>query len=195
MLLYSYIATNTLARQKALLVLTDCKKEILMNQLKFALIFFLFSASTATFFFAGCAATGTTNMEPIDLSLLENWSGDYPVSELGRLPAGQLDTMVGYIGDSETFIPIWQVFKPNEDLPAVNFSKNIIVFSRNVQFYNRTSILKVMLKERTAEIFAMETMSALPIEDKVAMAMAVIPRKGIKFIQAGKVKIEVKPTQ
>ena len=166
-----------------------------MNPLKSALFFLLFCACTTTFFFGGCAATGTRNMEPIDLSLLENWSGDYPVSELGRLPAGQQNTMVGYIGNTATFIPIWQVFKPNEDLPAVNFSKNIIVFSRNVQFYNRTSILKVMLKKGTAEIFAMETMSAMPIEDKIAMAMAVIPREGIKSIQAGEEKIVVKPAQ
>jgi hypothetical protein len=37
----------------------------------------------------------------------------------------------------------------------------------------------------------METMSALPIEEKVAMAMAVIPRKGVMSIKAGTEKIQV----
>ena len=78
-----------------------------------------------------------------------------------------------------------------EILPAVDFSKNIVVFTRNVQFYNRTSIFKVELQDGAAEIFAMETMSAMPIEEKVAMAMAVIPREGIRFIRSGTGNIKV----
>lgn len=134
-------------------------------------------------------------METGEISLLETWSGDYPVPELERLPVGQQDTMAGYIGNAETFAPVWQAFMPNEPLPVVDFSKNIVVFTRNVQFYNRTSIFKVMLKDSTAEIFAMETMSALPIDDKVAMAMAVIPRQGVRAIQAGAEKIKVAPSE
>lgn len=33
------------------------------------------------------------------------------------------------------------------------------------------------------EVIAMETMSAIPIEDKVAMSLAIISRKGIKTIR------------
>jgi len=36
-----------------------------------------------------------------------------------------------------------------------------------------------------AEVLAMETMSALPIEDKVAISLVGIPRKGVKAIQIG----------
>jgi len=165
-----------------------------MHPLKFVQFILLFCAATL-FFSVGCAATGTRDMEPREVSLLETWSGDYPVSELGRLPAGQQDTMAGYVGDAEIFASIWQVFMPNESVPVIDFSKNIIVFTRNIQFYNRTSILKVMLKDSTAEILAMETMSALPIKDKVAIAMAVIPRQGVKAIQAGAEKIEITPLQ
>jgi hypothetical protein len=139
----------------------------------------------------GCATANTTDMVPANLPLLEKWSGDYPVSELGRLPEGQQDVRAGYIGDIATFIPVWRAFMPDEILPVVDFSKNIVVFTRNIQFYNRTSILKVTLQEMNAEIFAMETMSAMPIEEKVAMAMAVIPRTGIIAIQSGTEKIQV----
>jgi hypothetical protein len=38
---------------------------------------------------------------------------------------------------------------------------------------------------------AMETRSALPLEDHAAMAIAAIPREGIKFIQAGNEHIPV----
>ena len=38
---------------------------------------------------------------------------------------------------------------------------------------------------------AMETMSAMPIEDKVAMALAVIPCAGVRFITSGNERIAV----
>ena len=163
-----------------------------LNPLKFTL--FLLSFSLASFLSGGCTSTPTTdtvNMDPMEIPLLEKWSGDYPVSELGRLPEGPQDMAAGYIGDAETFIPVWRAFMPNEILPVVDFSKNIVVFTRNIQFYNRTSILKVTLQEMNAEIFAMETMSAMPIEEKVAMAMAVIPRDGVMVIQSGAEKIQI----
>jgi hypothetical protein len=144
---------------------------------------------------SGCASTNTidtANSAPIDIPLLEKWAGDYPVSELGSLPEGQQDLGTGYIGDAESFIPVWRAFMPDEILPAVDFSKNIVVFTRNIQFYNRTSIFKVALQDGTIEILAMETMSAMPIEEKVAMAMAVIPRDGIGAIRTGAEKLEVK---
>ena len=163
----------------------------LLKSIQFIIALFV----AVLFVSGGCAATGGGEVEPMEVSLLATWSGEYPVSELGRLPDGQQETVHGYIGDAGTFAPIWQVFMPDEMLPVIDFRKNIIIFTRNIQFYNRTSILKVMLKDSTAEIFAMETMSALPIEDKAAMAMALIPRKGVKAIQAGELKIEVVPSE
>jgi hypothetical protein len=145
-------------------------------------------------YISGCASTNTIDTGkavPVDIPLLDKWSGDYPVSELGRLPEGQQDTAAGYFGDKKTFMPVWQAFMPDEIPPTVDFSKNIIVFTRNVQFYNRTAIFKVELKEGTAEILAMETMSALPIEEKVAIAMAVIPREGVMAIRSGTGNIKV----
>lgn len=56
--------------------------------------------------------------------------------------------------------------------------------NRNTQYYNRLSIGKVMLEEGIAQVLAMETLSARPIEDKVAMSMAAVARKGVAGIQA-----------
>ena len=47
------------------------------------------------------------------------------------------------------------------------------------------------LADGGAEILAMETMSAMPIEDKVAMAMAVVPRAGIDYILSGDERVPV----
>jgi len=128
---------------------------------------------------------------PVDLPVSRTWSGDYPVAQLDRLPEGQRRSRVGYLGDKEVFAAVWKAFKPGEEVPDVDFDRNLVVFSRNVDFYNRTNILKVTLKGGVAEILAMETMSALPIEEKAAMALAEIPRAGVRFLQAGSERIPV----
>jgi hypothetical protein len=138
-----------------------------------------------------CATAAAQPAEPKDLPLLQKWSGDYPVVQLNRLPEGQQKSRVGFIGDEATFGSVWQALKPGEKVPAVDFGKEIVVFSRNVVFYNRTSIAKVTLYDGVAEVIAIETVSSLPIEDKVAMALAVIPRAGVKFIQTGDERVPV----
>jgi hypothetical protein len=138
---------------------------------------------------AALAGDGTPNNIPI----LRSWSGDYPVSQLNRLPESQRTAPAGYLGTSAVFGAVWQAFKPGEDVPEVDFSDCLVVFSRNVRFYNRTSIAKVLLKDGVADFLAVETRSASPIEDRVGMAMAVIPREGVRFIQAGSERIPVVP--
>jgi hypothetical protein len=107
------------------------------------------------------------------------------------LPPAQRDTRVGVLTNAAAFATVWEALRPDEAVPTVDFGKHIVVFSRNVQFYNRTSIAKVTLRDGVAEIIAIETMSAAPIEDKVAMALAVIPRQGVVFIEAGERRIAV----
>lgn len=127
-----------------------------------------------------------------EVSILQTWSGDYPVAQLERLPDGQRHSSIGVIGDDVSFAAVWETFKPGENMPEVDFSKNIVVFTRNVNFYNRTNIFRVTLKNGMAEVLAMETMSALPIEDRAAMAIAVIPRTGVRFIRVGEGQVVVR---
>ena len=78
---------------------------------------------------------------------------------------------------------MWEVFSPGTPVPEVDFDNNIVVFGKNTQYFNRTTIFKVTLtNEGVAEVLAMATMSATPIEDVVAMSMAIIPRAGVKYI-------------
>jgi hypothetical protein len=140
---------------------------------------------------AGCSNVPQPTAPPAELAISQSWSGDYPVAELGRLPAGQQASAVGYLGNAAAFDPVWAVFKPGEPVPAVDFARNVVVFRRNVAFYNHTRIFKVTLREGVGEVLATETMSAIPITDKVAMALAVIPRAGVKTLQAGTARIPV----
>src|SRR5512143_1248037 len=141
---------------------------------------------------AGCSTTPAEKVPPAELAISQSWSGDYPVAELGRLPEGQQQFPVGYLGNAAAFESVWSAFKPGEALPAVDFGTQVVVFHRNVDFYNRTRIFKVTLRDGVADVLAMETLSAIPIADKVAMAMAVIPRANVKFIQRGPVSIPVR---
>jgi hypothetical protein len=147
---------------------------------------------SATVLFLGCAATTSPKQTEASVLLLNKWNGDFPVSQLPRLPAGQQQSAVGYIDDMATFIFLWRAYMPDTILPAVDFSKDFVVFTRNVTFYNRQSILAIKLKDTTAEIIVLETKSTRPVDDKVSMAMAVIPRAGITAIKSGTEIIQIK---
>jgi len=124
--------------------------------------------------------------------ILQRWVGDYPVAQLDRLPLGQNQASVGYIGDAETFASVWQVLKPGTALPQVDFNKSLVVFVRNVKSYHPTLVEKVTLKEGVAEIVAAGPLTAAPpIADRVALGLAVISREGLKFIQADNEQIPV----
>ena len=129
---------------------------------------------------------------PATVTIVNKWDGDYPVGALKKLPRGQQKTPAGYIGDQATFADVWKSFKPADKMPPVDFRKNMVVFSRNVKFYNRKAITKVTLLEGTMEIQGIETMTSVPVTDKVAMAMAEVPRQGVKTLRAGDKFIAVK---
>jgi hypothetical protein len=139
----------------------------------------------------GCATMAAKDNAPTDLMIIDRWGGDFPVARLALLPEGQRQSRTGCMADEQVFAAVWQVLMPDQKIPAVDFGRHLVVFSRNVDFYNRTHIMKVVLADGGLEILAMETMSAMPIQDKVAMALAVVPRAGVKFIRAGDQQIPV----
>jgi hypothetical protein len=69
---------------------------------------------------------------------------------------------------------------------------NLVLFARNTDFYNSIRIGKVNVKNGVTEVLAMETMSAIPIEDKVSMSMVVVEKQGISGIQCGNEVIPVR---
>jgi len=118
-----------------------------------------------------------------EVKILQSWQGDYPLNQLDILPENQRQQSVGFIGDAKTFKALWKAFKPGETVPEIDFKANLVLFARNIRFFNRIRIGKVNLTNGVVELLAAETMSAMPIQDKVAMSMVVVPRKGIKSIR------------
>ena len=131
--------------------------------------------------------------QPLDgeAKILQSWQGDYPVDKLNLLPEKQCEQAVGFIGDVKTYEGVWKALKPGEDVPGIDFKANLLFLARNTQFYNRISIGKVNVTNGVAEVLAMETMSAMPIEDKVAMSLVVVSRSGITAIQSGEKIISI----
>jgi acid phosphatase (class A) len=125
--------------------------------------------------------------------ILQSWQGDYPVIQLELLPDGRRDQGIGFIDDAKTFAAVWKAFKPGEKIPEIDFKTNLVLFARNTQFYNLISIGSVKVKNGVAQVLAMETMSARPIADKVAMSLAVVPRYGITAIQTSEGNSTIHP--
>jgi len=141
----------------------------------------------------GCGRSNTgvvkqsSHSQPLngEAEILQSWQGDYPVAQLKLLPDDQREQGIGFIHEAKAFETVWKAFKPGEAVPEIDFKANLVLFARNTQFYNRISIGKVNVKNGVAEVLAMETRSAMPIEDKVAMSLVVVPQKGIQAIQTG----------
>jgi hypothetical protein len=117
------------------------------------------------------------------VEILQSWQGDYPIAQLNLLPEKQRKQAVVFITDANTFNAAWKTFKPGKEVPNIDFKSNLVLFARNTQFYNRIRIDKVNVTNGVAEVLAMETMSAIPIQDKVAMSLVVVSRKDITSIR------------
>jgi hypothetical protein len=130
-----------------------------------------------------------------EAKILQSWQGDYPTAQLNLLPDNQRENAVGFIGNTETFKAVWNAFKPEEPVPVIDFNSNFVLFAKNTQFYNRIRIGKVNVTSGVADVLAMETMSAIPIEDKLAMSLVVIARQGITGIQSGDKIIQINKTK
>jgi len=139
---------------------------------------------------AACVGQEGRLEQPRDVPILERWAGDYPVEAIDRLPAGQREAGIGWL-DPASFSPVWEVLYRGSAVPTVDFEHHLVVFVRNTEYYNRTNIFRVRLLDGVAEVLAMETMSAIPIQAHVAMALAVIPRAGIKALRLGETVVPI----
>lgn len=142
----------------------------------------LLQGSAAQLYAAGEKANPAQSAQN-ETKILQSWQGDYPVARIELLPEKQRGQSSGFIGNAETFKQVWKAFKPGEEVPEIDFKRNMVLFARNTQFYNRIRIGKVVVANGVAKILAMETLSARPIEEKSAMALAVVPRQDITSIQ------------
>jgi hypothetical protein len=160
----------------------------------FVTLFLVFQLSCTRSIGKGEEPSQPVSASENEVEIRQSWHGDYPVDGLATLPENASLPGVGYIADSKTFTTVWSVFKPTTTVPVIDFDRHLIIFVRNTQYYNRLSIGKILLKNGVAAVLAMETLSARPIEDNVAISMAEVSREGIEGIQArnGVIQVEGK---
>lgn len=126
------------------------------------------------------------------LPILNRWSGDYPIEPLDRFKNWHAQSSHwGYIGDEAEFASFWEAFREGKKAPEVDFGKNIVVFVSGDRTFKTIFIAKVTLKDHVAEMVADGNSSSSPSSDRLAMALAVIPRSGVHFVRWGREQIAV----
>ena len=126
-----------------------------------------------------------------EVQILQAWHGDVPLTYLDLLPEAQRENPVGYLSDAPTFKNVWDGLKPNNPAPDIDFKNHLVIYARNIRFYNRIVIKKINVQNGVAELLAMETRSARPIEAKVAISIVIIPRKGFTGLRSGETVLPV----
>lgn len=156
---------------------------------KLLLFAFLFISALAFSSEAGVKNQKTDSNSPAEkqasLPILNRWNGDYPTAQLDHFKEWPMQLHAGYFGDEAAFASFWKNFKPSTAVPRVDFTKNLVVFVRGDGSYQHMFIAKVTLRKDIAEIVAPADRSASTPEDSFAMALAVIPRAGVKFLRVG----------
>ena len=148
------------------------------------MLFLLYACTTLS------ADISTVKDGPVQI--LGTLNGDLPVSSLKMLPVELQEQPVGYLSSQKQLDVFLQSIQADGTLlPVVDFSSQIILFAKNTVYYNRLSIGQVFREGETLTILAMETRSAMPVTDKVAISLVIIERNGAMFIDAGNTKVTI----
>jgi hypothetical protein len=160
-------------------------KKILLHSL--LLVVFLVT-STA------CVPAAGSNREVVTLQvpILSSLGGDFPVAGLGVLPEAQRMNPIGFIGSQMQLDKVLKYLQAGDKLlPPVDFSTQRVLYARNTVFYNHLSIAAVTLVGNTLKILSMSTLSAMPIEENVAMSLVVVPRLEAKYLEVAGEKVRL----
>ena len=147
-----------------------------------------------TLILSACTTLSADNTTVMDgpVQILGTLNGDLPVSSLKMLPTELQEQPVGYLSSQKHLDAVLQSIQAGgKSLPVVDFPSQIILFTKNTIYYNRLSIGQVSRNGETLTLLAMETRSAMPITDKVAISLVIIERAGAKFIDTGNTLVTI----
>jgi hypothetical protein len=156
------------------------------------LLAFLLSAALALP--AGAAGKGAPMVPQAPfLKIAASWSGEASADELAALPQWRPQLRGGCLGDEAAFAAFWQVFKPGAIAPRVDFGRNMAVFVTRDSAYAQLAIVKVTLKDEAAEVVASGHRSGPARAERMSVAVAVIPRAGVRFLRVDGEQAPVEP--
>jgi len=117
------------------------------------------------------------------LPVIERWSGQYPVSELHRMPEEQMINGTGFVNNTAAWNEIWHGANQS-DAPAVDFHVEIVCFAHNVEFLNIVHVTAGTVDdEGVVDVLAMQTKTARPIDDFVYWSAGTIPIAGLTHLR------------
>lgn len=125
------------------------------------------------------------------LPIQNRWGGYYPISQLGRFDEWHATPRGGCFFAGAMFASFWRVFKEEKTVPSVDFAKNMVVFVGGEGPHQQIVITKISIKEGVAEVGAAMRSSGSTHEDGWALALAVVPRDGVKLVRIGQQQIVV----
>lgn len=104
------------------------------------------------------------------------WEGTFPVADLVRLPERGDQLGTGLIADPETWSLVWRVFRPDDEVPAIDFSKEFIAFARNLTAFGKISLVHVAIGGNSMDLRWRTPDDGPKITDKVRIAFVVLRR-------------------
>jgi hypothetical protein len=104
------------------------------------------------------------------------WSGKFPDDK--DLPLMKLAPESGYITDAKAFEKLWKSWRPKDELPKVDFDKEIVFVGTTGCAANRIS-MSFGLKDGDLTSRSISTLIGGP---GFAYSIAVVPREGVKRI-------------
>jgi len=125
------------------------------------------------------------------------WNEMVALSSTRSAPEGLSDGQIrmSVISDDVSWDRLWSAVLKDTlcVFPQADFKNQVAVVVHNVKYLNN---IKVLESTREADVRLLNlavTRTALPVREKVQMAVILVPRASTKAIQVGKMKIKIQP--
>ena len=125
------------------------------------------------------------------------WNEMVALSATEAAPKGLNDGQIrmSVISDDESWDKLWSAVLKDTlcDFPQANFDNQVAVLVHNVKYLNAIKVLKSTREADVRLVNLAVTRTALPVREKVHMAVILVPRASTKAVQVGSMKIKIQP--
>jgi len=125
------------------------------------------------------------------------WNEMVALSATEAAPKGLNDGQIrmSVISDDESWDKLWSAVLKDTlcDFPQADFDNQVAVLVHNVKYLNAIKVLKSTREADVRLVNLAVTRTALPVREKVHMAVILVPRASTKAVQVGSMKIKIQP--
>jgi len=125
------------------------------------------------------------------------WNEMVALSATEAAPKGLNDGQIrmSVISDDESWDKLWSAVLKDTlcDFPQADFDNQVAVLVHNVKYLNAIKVLESTREADVRLVNLAVTRTALPVREKVHMAVILVPRASTKAVQVGSMKIKIQP--